>query len=334
MDASAETLTQLTAMLRARIGDPAVTVRALKTLPGHAGFSYSFELIRPGAQRPVEKLVLRLAPPGVKIAGPADIVRQARIMASLRDTAVPVPRVLWFGDEPDFFGRPYFIVEFLDGVKLSDAPFDLVYMNKLARKGIAMLAALHQLDWQSRREAFGDQLSLADELARLDNLIDRPTLDPAVVARGPELRERLRATIPSAPRIGCVHGDFQWANILYDDRQPIALIDWEIASIGPTLIDLGWVSFFADADSWVETTEQRVRPLTPDEILEVYSAAAAFAVSAEEVRWFRSFAGYRFGVITCFNLMLHRRGKRDDPHWEEIALSAPRMFERGLELLG
>jgi hypothetical protein len=32
--------------------------------------------------------------------------------------------------------------------------------------------------------------------------------------------------------------------------------------------------------------------------------------------------------------MLHRRGKRDDPHWEEIALSAPRMFERGLELLG
>ena len=197
----------------------------------------------------------------------------------------------------------------------------------------APLAALHGLDWESRRAAFGDPLSLIEELQRLDNLIDRPTLDPAVVARGPELRERLRASIPASPRSGCVHGDFQWANILYDENQPIALIDWEIASIGPTLIDLGWVSFFADPASWVEVGEQRVRPLTPDEILATYSAAAAFPVSAEEVRWFRAFAGYRFGVITCFNLMLHRRGKRDDPHWEEIALSAPHMFERGLDLL-
>jgi hypothetical protein len=61
---------------------------------------------------------------------------------------------------------------------------------------------------------------------------------------------------------------------------------------------------------------------------------APFPVAATDVRWFRAFAGYRFGVITCFNLMLHRRGKRDDPHWEEVALSAPRMFERALELLG
>jgi hypothetical protein len=51
------------------------------------------------------------------------------------------------------------------------------------------------------------------------------------------------------------------------------------------------------------------------------------------VRWFRAFAGYRFGVITCFNVMLHRRGKRHDPHWEDIALSAPTMFSHGLELL-
>jgi hypothetical protein len=52
-----------------------------------------------------------------------------------------------------------------------------------------------------------------------------------------------------------------------------------------------------------------------------------------QVRWFRAFAGYRFGVITCFNLMLHRRGKRHDPEWERIGTSAPRMFERALELL-
>jgi hypothetical protein len=57
-------------------------------------------------------------------------------------------------------------------------------------------------------------------------------------------------------------------------------------------------------------------------------------VSEADTRWFRAFAGYRFGVITAFNLMLHRRGKRPDPTWEDIAASAPLMFERGLELIG
>jgi aminoglycoside phosphotransferase (APT) family kinase protein len=307
-------------------------VHSLETLPGHAGFSFSFVLASPDI--PERKLVLRLAPPGVKIAGPADIVRQAKIISSLRDTPVPVPPVLWYGDEAAFFGRPYSVVEFLNGEKLSDAPFAPDKMATLARKGIALLAALHTLDWETRRDAFGEPLPLDEELKRLDYLLDRPTLDPAVVARAPELRERLRSSIPTDARIGCVHGDFQWANVLFNDERPIALIDWEIASIGPTLIDVGWVSFFADPESWIEVGEPRVRPLTPNEILDAYAGTASFPVNSREVTWFRAFAGYRFGVITCFNLMLHRRGKRDDPHWEEIAISAPRMFERGLELLG
>ena len=67
---------------------------------------------------------------------------------------------------------------------------------------------------------------------------------------------------------------------------------------------------------------------------EIYRERVPWPVSEAEVRWFRAFAGYRFGVITAFNLMLHRRGKRHDPSWEEIALSAPRLFERGRELIG
>ena len=60
---------------------------------------------------------MRIAPPGVKISGPADIVRQARIMASLADTAVAVPPIIWYGDEAEFFGRPYFVGGFVDGFK-------------------------------------------------------------------------------------------------------------------------------------------------------------------------------------------------------------------------
>jgi aminoglycoside phosphotransferase (APT) family kinase protein len=148
------------------------------------------------------------------------------------------------------------------------------------------------------------------------------------------LRERLRATLPRDPRIGCVHGDFQWSNCLYDRGRLIAVIDWELAQTGAVLLDLGWLCLFSDSDSWVDANLLPEHIRTPDEVISLYREFAPFPVEDSDVRWFRAFSGYRFGVITAFNLMLHRRGKRPDPTWEEIALSAPRLFERGLELLG
>jgi aminoglycoside phosphotransferase (APT) family kinase protein len=330
---------QLTALVRAKTGDAGARAHSLESLPGHAGFSYSFILEHsdPGA-KPAGKYVVRIAPPGVKISGPADIVRQARVMASLADTPVAVPPIIWFGDEPEFFDRPYFVGGFVEGFKLGESPLPLVHLKRLARKGIGTMAALHNVAWEPRREAWGEPFALSEELKRLDYLLDRPTLDPAVVARAPELRERLRSSLPAGARIGCVHGDFQWSNVLFNEERVVALIDWEISLVGATLLDLGWICFFSDPGSWVSTNgggpDVRGSLMNADEIVDAYAEAAGFPVSIPEVQWFRAFAGYRFGVITCFNLMLHRRGKRPDPLWEDTALSAPRMFEHGLELLG
>jgi aminoglycoside phosphotransferase (APT) family kinase protein len=336
MPASIEEITaQLTTLVRAKTADAAASVREVTPLPGHAGFGYSFVLDRATAGGPSGKLVLRVAPEGVRIAGPADVVRQARIMHSLAGTEIPVPPIIWFGDEPEFFGRPYFVDGFVEGFRIVDEPkLKRDEARALARTAVETLAALHRVDWRSRVDAFGGEPApLSEEMVRLDHLLDRDTLDPAVVARGPELRERLRGTIPATPRIGVVHGDFQWSNIIFNHGKVVALIDWEIALLGPTLLDLGWLCFFSDPQAWVSGELAQMSPLTPDEIVRIYSESAKFPVSMDEVRWFRAFSAYRFGVITCFNLMLHRRGKRPDPHWELIAVSAPRMFDRGLELL-
>src|SRR5579863_9775831 len=332
--------TQLTALVRAKTGDSGARARSLAALPGHAGFSYSFILARSDRGVPAGKFVVRIAPPGVKISGPADIMRQARVMASLADTAVAVPPIIWYGDEAEFFGRPYFVGGFVDGFKLivegmkENEAFPPAHLKQLAREGIETLTALHKVAWEPRRDAWGDPFALSEELKRLDYPLDRPTLDPAVVARAPELRERLRSSLPDNARIGCVHGDFQWSNVLFNEERVVALIDWEISLVGATLLDLGWICFFSDPASWVGPEIGRGSLLNADEIVDAYAEAAGSPVSIPEVRWFRAFAGYRFGVITCFNLMLHRRGKRHDPLWEVTALSAPRMFEHGLELLG
>src|SRR5258705_6976519 len=88
---------QLTALVRAKTGDAGARAHSLESLPGHAGFSYSFILERSARHATAAgKYVVRIAPPGVKISGPADIVRQARVMASMADTSVAVPPIVWY----------------------------------------------------------------------------------------------------------------------------------------------------------------------------------------------------------------------------------------------
>jgi len=335
MSDASEIAAQLTALVREKTGDAAARISQPVALPGHAGQSYSFELDWRSADGPRhEKLVLRLAPAGVRISGPADVARQGRVMASLADTPVPVPPVRWLDDDPRAFGRPYFVVGFVEGVKLGEMQASPDEAREMARSVIEGLAALHAVDWQSRRAAWGEPFPLIEEMKRLDYLLDRPTLDPAAVSRAPDLRERLRASLPAESRIGCVHGDFQWSNLLLREGRLVAVIDWEISLVGATLLDLGWICLFSDPDSWAQRLLVPSHLPSPDELVSLYAERARFKVETKEVRWFQAFSAYRFGVITVFNLMLHRRGKRHDPVWEEIGKSAPRLFDRGLELLG
>jgi aminoglycoside phosphotransferase (APT) family kinase protein len=334
MDGDAEISAQLAQFVRVQAGAGATT-GPLAKLPGHAGLSYGFDLEYAEPARR-ERLVLRLAPAGVRPVGTADVVRQARIMRSLAGTSVPVPEIRWLGDDPQWFGRPYFIAAFVNGDKLAEGEgeFSPSQQWKIAHSVVNTAAALHQVEWQSRRAAWGEPFSLTQEMERLDHLLDRPTLAPETIVGAAELRERLRATLPANPRIGCVHGDYQWSNTLAGDDRVLVVIDWELAQIGAMLIDLGWLMLFSDSSSWVVRTLVPAHIPAPEAIAEAYRERVPWPVSDAEVRWFRALAGYRFGVITAFNLMLHRRGKRHDPSWEEIALSAPRLFERGRELIG
>ena len=333
MAAETEIEEQLRAFARAKTGDPSAEVRAIRPLPGHAGQSYSFELEAKGVR---EKLVLRVAPAGVRIAGTADVARQARVMLSLAGTAVPVPPIRWLEDDPRWFGLPYFVAEFVtaDKLALGEHEFTPAEQPQLGRITMVMIAALHAVPWEPRRAAWGEPVTLADEMARLDTLRDRPTLDPVIVARTPELRARMLATIPADPRIGCVHGDLNWTNCMYADGQLKAVIDWELSQIGAVLIDLGWICLFSDRATWVKQELIPPHVQQPEELAEIYREYAQWPITDADIRWFRAFAHYRFGVITAFNVMLHRRGKRHDPMWEDIALTGSRFFERGLELIG
>ncbi|HEY2702752.1 MAG TPA: phosphotransferase [Candidatus Dormibacteraeota bacterium] len=143
------------------------------------------------------------------------------------------------------------------------------------------------------------------------------------------VRGRLLVAPPRAPRLGLRHGDFQWSNLLFHRGRLLAVLDWELASTGPVLHDLGWLCVFSDPGSW-EMPGMWSATAPPERLATLY---AQHGGEVDALPWHRALAGYAFAVIAAFNLMLHRRGKRVDPHYELLAPSIPRLLERALEVL-
>src|SRR5260370_21360803 len=98
--------------LAAQIKEP---VRAVRAIPeGHSGFTYWVELDG-------RRGVLRLPPPGARIAGPADIPRQARIMAALHARGLPVPAVVATSQDPVVAGRPFVLMQVIHADRVEQA---------------------------------------------------------------------------------------------------------------------------------------------------------------------------------------------------------------------
>jgi aminoglycoside phosphotransferase (APT) family kinase protein len=318
---------RLTAFCRAHAGAGA-EVGELGAMPGHSGLSFGFSL-RTGAAE--SRHVLRLPPPGVRHEGPSDVLRQAAVLGALQGTAVPVPPVSWAGDDPRWFGRPYLVTEWLPGSALGPedggVPPEGFEPEAAARQAVGALAALHRLD-APRLLPGWEPASPEDDVLRWDRFAGRGA-EPTLLSVAPALRERLLAAPPRSPRPGLRHGDYQWSNLLFHHGGLTAIVDWELASVGAVLHDLGWLGMFSDAEAW-STEGMWSATVTPARLAELYAAEGG---DVTDLAWHRALAGYSFSVIAAFNLMLHRRGKRVDAIYERLALSIPRLLRRAFEVL-
>jgi len=323
---------RLVVFTRSMSGDPFARVSDLEKTSGHAGFSYFFDVEANGGR---QSLFLRLPPPGVKLEGTADVLRQVTVLNALEGTSVPHAPVVWSGDDPQWFGLPYFITPKLPGDVLRGdylLQFDEDQRREMARQAMTALAGIHRVD-AADCTYLGDFWGFEFDVTRWDRFYERAA-DQHLLALQPKVRQRLLDTIPHEARIGLYHGDFQWANLLYsEDARLQAVIDWELCGIGASLNDVGWICAFNEPRAWAHegATGGGLMPQA-DELEGMYREA--WGADAGDIRWFKALAVYKFGIITGFNLMLHRRGKRDDPHWEDIAPSMATNMAYAMDMLG
>lgn len=307
-------------------------------MPGNSGLSFGFDVRDADAAR-VASLVIRLAPPGVRRQRNTDVLRQVPLLGALEGAGVPIAPLVWSTDDESWFGTDAIIQRRLASkpLHMSDPALGIPVAEgdtePYLQRAATALVDIHSIDWRRSLADWEPVRSPADEIASWWPVVTKSDETHWVAAAG-RLRDALLQTVPQTHPVGLFHGDYQTNNILFDDGDGAitAIVDWEIAGLGPQLLDLGWLSMMTDPSCWDHPQRTVLRVVArPADVLHWYEEAAGAAVAGFD--WHRALACYRFGAIAAFNVRLHRTGRRVDATYERMASSVPVLFERGTRLL-
>jgi len=288
--------------LAAQIEEP---VRAIRAIPeGHSGFTYWVELDG-------HRGVLRLPPPGARIAGPADIPRQARIMAALHAQGLPVPAIVATSQDPVVDGRPFVLMQAVDGDRVERAIDAGSNPLQLAASAVDVLRRLQAVPIANTGIGGEDPMPLEGEVARWTWLMDRAPAE--LTGQAPRLAQLLAEQQPRPGPPVLVHGDYHLSNMLFKGGRVVAIVDWEIAQLGQPLLDVCCIS---------------LSHVPADAVGEMYGA------DPDDYRWYRALTLYKYAAIFGYNLMLHRRGKRPDPSYEQRTDIILGFIDQGVSVLG
>ncbi len=266
----------------------------------------------------VEPLVARIAPDGadVPVFPTYDLRRQYEVIKRVGElSTVPVPDVWWFEPSADALGAPFFVMGQVDGVVPPDVMpytfgdnwlFDASAQDqrRLQDSTVAVLAELHRIDDAETRFDF---LAFDDEGAtplRRHVAHSHAWYEYAAADCGPSaLVERGFAWLDEhwpkeeGPTV-VSWGDSRIGNVLYRDFEPVAVLDWEMAGLGPAELDVGWlINAHQTFEVLAATFELPGMPhfLRPEDVLTAYEAETGQAL--RDIDFYATYAAVQWGIV-------------------------------------
>ena len=255
----------------------------------------------------VRTWVVRRPPLGHVLATAHDMAREHRVLSALGPTPVPVPVAHALCEDPDVVGAPFYVMSDVAGTPYRTAA-ELAALGRdrtraISERMVDTLAALHSVDPAAvglgdvgRVEGF-----LARQVRRWSIQMDRSLTTDRPDAEA--LLRRLEAGVAQADRSarpGIVHGDYRLDNLLVDgDDRIAAVVDWEMATLGDTLTDLGLLVVYdrlADvAPGAVADASRAPGFLGEDELLQRY--ATTRESDLDELGFHLGLAAYKLAAI-------------------------------------
>jgi aminoglycoside phosphotransferase (APT) family kinase protein len=192
-----------------------------------------------------------------------DLERQFRIMRLISErSSVPVPATLWFEPDPAAVGTPFFVMERVDGQVPPDvmpypfgswlseaAPDD---QRRLQEAAVRTLAAVHQAAVSPQDIAFLQldrpgatalHRHVADTAAYYEWVVSDGARSPLIERAFAWLEEQWPKEDESSAEEPISWGDARIGNMMFRDFEPVAVLDWEMAAVGPAEVDLGWMIY-------------------------------------------------------------------------------------------
>ena len=284
---------------------------ALATSP-HRASIWRADLIEGGKSNLTYRLtdgshdwVLRRPPLGHVLATAHDMAREYRVMSALAPTPVPVPGMVTLCEDSSVIGAPFYVMEYVDGSILQRSK-DTANLTGHQRTALACqlidtLADLHDID--------PGEIGLGDfghPEGFLQRQVDRWTKQLAKsrsrdIPGSDDLADTLAARVPPSQRAGVVHGDYRLDNVLVGpDQQIRAVLDWEMATLGDPLCDLGLLTVYAvPAPGVAGVISDGMGPHNGfpsiESLLQRYADRSGLDVS--QLAWYTALGYYKLAVI-------------------------------------
>ncbi|MGH3580233.1 MAG: phosphotransferase family protein [Mycobacterium sp.] len=334
-------------------GTPTVTVESGVDANGMSSETILLTVDWDGTE---QRLVARVAPTDadVPVFSSYRLDHQFELMRQVGElTDVPVPRVRWIDTTGDVLGTPFFLMDRVDGIVppdvmpytfgdnwFADAPEHR--QRELQDSTVEVLAKLHSIPDAAQRFAFLSESDPAGDTPLRRHfgwLKDWYEFSVPDIGRS-ELVERalgwLEDNFPAdvaatAPVLAW--GDSRIGNVLYEDFRPAAVLDWEMATVGPRELDVSWIIFAHMV--FQELSGLAGLPGLP-EVLREQDVRATYerltGATLGDLRWFYIYSG----VIWCcvFMRTTARRvhfGEMDKPEDVESTFYHASLLRRLLE---
>jgi aminoglycoside phosphotransferase (APT) family kinase protein len=281
--------------------------------------------------------VLRRPPLGHVLATAHDMAREYRVMAALQDTGVPVPRTYALCDDPDVIGAPFYVMQKVEGTAYRWAsqlePLGPERARRISCDLIDTLAALHAVDpAEVGLNDFGRPAGfLARQVSRWKKQLDASYCRDLPAAA--ELHAMLAASVPEQSPDGIVHGDYRLDNVLVDDSDRLAaVIDWEMATLGDPLTDLGlfliYHRFAKIMRGAIADASMAPGFLDEEEVLQRYAAASNRDLA--NVGFYLGLAAFKLAVITEGIYYRHLHGQTVGDGFGTVNLVTEPLLEAGI----
>lgn len=314
-----------------------ITVDEVRPLTGGASsLTFIADVTAPSVH---DRVVLKVAPPGLAPVRNRDVLRQATVMAALQGVdgvRTPAVRFTDAGHPPDT--PPFVAMEVVDGECVEplldgDRPRDPATRAENRERYLnaaRMLAHLHRAT--IAETGLDDQpvTTLSDEIDRWTRAFE--TVPAELQGSYLDCETALRQTTPAPVAPVVSHGDYRLGNIMCVGSEITAIIDWEIWAVGDPRIDLSWLIYFTDEAGHPAAVQSETPSGSPTiaEVVGEYEATLGHQVA--DLEWFNALSRYKEAAATGLLIKRARRGQAPE---SLLALEddVPRMISEALTLL-